>query len=143
MGPVSAGRMIAPLSTHQLSQSRNSSFPFDNHRTTSDTERRNERVMRTDFPHKPVSPVRNSGEPVNISNGGPDESVFRACQQSSSRTLRYAARSEFFRQSHEVTKWLFARDVPCSIRSRRSVRESWSKSRSLPGVPPENWSISF
>ncbi len=33
-------------------------FPFDDHRTTSNTERRNERVMRFQFAGKPVRPLR-------------------------------------------------------------------------------------
>ena len=59
-------------------------LPFDQHRGTSDTESTDNRFMRAQFASKPVSPFRYSGDPVNMGERGPDESVFRVCQQSSS-----------------------------------------------------------
>ncbi len=65
--PVSAGSLTAPLSTPQLSQSKKLFlFAFDDHRSTSDTERRHDRPMRFQFAREPVSPVRYSGNPVNM-----------------------------------------------------------------------------
>jgi hypothetical protein len=57
---------------------------LDNHRGTSDTKRMDDRLMRFQFAGKPVSSVRHSRDPVNMGERGPNESVFRACQQSSS-----------------------------------------------------------
>jgi len=57
---------------------------FDNHWFTSEAERGHDRLMRFQFTRKPVSPFRYSGDPMNMGESGPDESVFRACQQSSS-----------------------------------------------------------
>src|SRR5271163_2911894 len=54
---------------------------FDQHRSTSDTESTDNRFMRVQFASEPVSPIRNSGDPVNMGERGPHESVFRACQQ--------------------------------------------------------------
>ena len=71
-------------------------LPFDNHGLTSDAERRHDRLMRFQFAREPIGPVRRAGDSVGMGDAGPDESVFRACQQSSARTLRFAARSELF-----------------------------------------------
>ena len=49
---------------------------FDNHRITSDAERGQDRPMRLEFAREPVGPVRHCGDSVNMSDGGPDESVF-------------------------------------------------------------------
>ena len=57
---------------------------FDNHWITSDAEPGHDRPMRVQFAREPVSPGRHSGNSVNLGDGGPDESAFRACQQSSS-----------------------------------------------------------
>src|SRR5260370_31871000 len=81
---------------------------FDQHRGTSDAKSAGDRLMRLQFACKPISPLRHSGDSVNMGDGGPDESVFRACQQSSSRTRRYVARSELFGQSDYVTQGLLA-----------------------------------
>src|SRR5208282_4502289 len=59
-------------------------FALDQHRSTSDTESTDNRFMRVQFASEPVSPGRHSGDPVNMGERGPNESVFRACQQSSS-----------------------------------------------------------
>src|SRR5580700_7963919 len=81
---------------------------FNNHWITSDAKRGHDRPVRFQFAGKPVSPFRHSGDPVNMSDGGPDESVFRACQQRSSRTRRYVTRGEFFRQCDEVAQGFLA-----------------------------------
>src|SRR5216683_800797 len=61
---------------------------LDQHRSTSDAKSRDDRLMRFQFAGKPVSPVRQSGDPVDMGERGPNESVFRACQQGSARTRR-------------------------------------------------------
>jgi len=80
---------------------------FNNHWTTSDAKHRYDRPMRLQFACEPVRPVRHSGDPVKMGDGSPDESVFRACQQSSSRTRRDVAGSELFRQHDKVPQRLF------------------------------------
>src|ERR1019366_101917 len=81
---------------------------FDQHRDTSDTESTDDRLMRFQFAGKPVSPVRHSGDPVDMGERGPNESVFRACQRGSSCPCRYVAGSELFRQPNKVTQRLLA-----------------------------------
>src|ERR1700730_10168004 len=76
---------------------------FDNQWITSDAERGHDRPVRLQFAREPVGPVRNSRDPVNVGETGPNESVFRACQQSPSRSCRYVARSDLFRQRDKMS----------------------------------------
>src|SRR5713226_6667162 len=54
---------------------------LDQHRSASDTESTDDRLMRFQFAGKPVSPVRHSGDPVDMGERCPNESVSRTCQK--------------------------------------------------------------
>src|SRR6266446_1745038 len=81
---------------------------FDNHRITSNANRMNQRTMSIQFICKPVRPVRDSGNSVDVGDGSPNKSLVRACQQRPSGTGRHSARSEVFRDADEVTQRLLS-----------------------------------
>ena len=90
--PVTAGNVIAPLSTSPAEPVEKLFFlAFDNHRITSDSQRMDQRMMCAQFSSKPVRPFRDSRNSVDVGDGGPNKSLVRACQQNPSRARRHVS----------------------------------------------------
>src|SRR6266581_8350256 len=81
---------------------------FDNHGTTSNAKRGHDGVMPVQFVCKPLGPLRNARNPINIRDRSPNKSAVGGRQQRSSRSGRRAAGSELLRHSNKVAQRLFA-----------------------------------
>src|SRR5205085_5380275 len=81
---------------------------FDHHWITTNAEDVAHRVVSLQFFSKPVCPLRDSGNSVDLGNGSPDKVPIRAGQQGSSRAGRHVPRGELLRHRNEVTQRFLA-----------------------------------